>query len=603
MGLWLSNESSSLIVSPANLGLSSTSRLSSPSCSRWLTERETYSRKSRIQGDALASSAPLWHLRRCRSSARALHHSAGKKGCNPRREIISALDIAKIDANWNYCRRTARCASKSEIALDLSSLDRVLPRPHSNQLFGARASSMAFRLKHHTVDPLSPLVESVTTGGQTTGDPSLDSFQGWALKIPDSLILAPHSCIFLQPSSNLVSATGDFNWPVVIANCKTTARLTALLVGHDEVSSQYKEHLEFLSAGKKDLVIDIIIFDVSGGPWDHFEADLPRLGADHRLTFTTRYKDAGTATAFSVAKTSIAEPTPIITMYHPTPQLSGSTPEDQDEFCLPFKILVAIEIAAHAVDHPSIPPPMWCKYDGTSRTSRLPILSDRARDAVKASRRKKHISPHSDPAGAWAGLSELMAEAQQSKNDGRQGRVTLSARLLAQLGPFCTVCASKHKLSRCAGCHVDYYCPGNGTITHQAADWEHHKAWYVVRLLSLRHAGADSPRDIGARRIGHQNLPRHDARAFVSCSKVSSALRLISARPKLTFRRLVDGQRKHNDIVLARCRETWCILWRLMGIEGDLRGAASFRRDIDSALFPASPCLCSTRRRRRTVRN
>ncbi|ORY86745.1 hypothetical protein BCR35DRAFT_330623 [Leucosporidium creatinivorum] len=329
---------------------------------------------------------------------------------------------------------------------------------------------MAFKLKHHTVYRNDPLIETITPGS-STGAVSLDAFQGRVLNVPNSLILAPHGYIFLQPSSDLTYVTGDFSWPIVIANCKATQRTTVLMVGQNEVDpDQYKDHLEFLRDGKEGLVIDIICFDPDGGPWRDFEADIRRLGAPHQLSFTSRYKDAGTARAFAVEKA-----TSIITMYHPTPHCNDFLP-DSDDFSLPFKILAALAIAAHAVDHPNTAPPMFCEYDGTKRVDRLPILPERARDAVKVARRKKHIRPENDPAGAWAELEELMVDAKMMEEGGLQGRVTMSARLMGQLGPFCTVCAEKHGLSRCAGCRVDYYCSKDGGA-HQKEDWPRHKEW------------------------------------------------------------------------------------------------------------------------------
>lgn len=300
--------------------------------------------------------------------------------------------------------------------------------------------------------------------------------------------MSPHGYICLQPNSDLVHATGDFNWPVLISYCKATQRTTVGIVGQDNVApQQYNDHLDFLRDGREGLVIDIIVFDPTGHPWKDFEADIRRLGAAHGLSFTSRYKDAGTAIAFSVEKVNSATPTvPIITMYHPTPPLCDSLlPDDNDDFSFSFKILAALEISAFTMDHPDTPPPMWCQYDGTKRTTRLPILSDRARDAVKISRRQKYIRPQNDPAGTWSDLSGIVTEAEEGRKNGLPGRVTMSANLMARLSPFCIVCGVKDNLSRCAGCHLEYYCSRNG---HQAEDWEHHKAWFVhsFRLVSFR---------------------------------------------------------------------------------------------------------------------
>ncbi|ORY86757.1 hypothetical protein BCR35DRAFT_324588 [Leucosporidium creatinivorum] len=207
----------------------------------------------------------------------------------------------------------------------------------------------------------------------------------------------------------------------------------------------------------------------SAEPAPAVEKNIRGLGDAHQLAFTFRYEEKKDATVLAVPKGSCQ-----MVLYHPTPQVPHFLPIS-DPFSLPFKMLVALETSAAAPNKGDRVPLMWCQYNGMRKADRLPVLSNTARDALKAARLEatRHQHPNERPREAFADLEKLYSKAKKTHPGQGEARIVGAAKGLVQLGPYCTVCARSDSLLKCTGCGVNHYC----SRAHQKQDWPHHRDW------------------------------------------------------------------------------------------------------------------------------
>jgi hypothetical protein len=156
---------------------------------------------------------------------------------------------------------------------------------------------MTIEIKHHSIYSNDPLLERVQL-------PVSSLRQGYELVIPNSLTLAPYCYVFLQPASTLTNVTAYLNWPVLVAHCQATRRLTVLLVGSEQMlSDEYNKHLGFLRDGQDGAHIEFLLLDPSGQPAFIMEQNISHLGgvgASHHLLFTFRYEEREDAIVFAL---------------------------------------------------------------------------------------------------------------------------------------------------------------------------------------------------------------------------------------------------------------------------------------------------------------